>query len=464
MLTSSRVGSKRPVYLVASALVVAGCAAAGREATPGAAWNRLVDSPAGIVLRFPPGWYADASAEAAQLVVASYPLPARAADSPEPHRLPAHGAFVSIFPTPLPLMLPSARRSYPPRPQRISLAAGQHASFEGFGPGTMLKFRDRGYAIQAMIALGPKASATTKARVIGVLEATRLIPLSQREQTIRIGAAPMGIAYGHGSVWVATARTLLRLAPPNGRTIARIPLPAGGDYRHVTVGAGRVWVTDGAGPRGSLVEIDPGRARIRRVLAVPCCTIGVAAGAGAIWTSRPAQGPGQVLRLDPWSGRVTARIRVGFSPSAIVVADDSVWVSNTSVQTSLMRIDPYTNKVTATIERGQGISDLAVGSSGLWATENHQIAVRLDPASGRVLRRVGFPATALQLAVGQGELWASALNCRSCAQGFVTRLRLRTGIAGPAIPVGQTPVALIVGGGALWVANFKSGTVTSSDG
>jgi DNA-binding beta-propeller fold protein YncE len=196
------------------------------------------------------------------------------------------------------------------------------------------------------------------------------------------------------------------------------------------------------------------------VLPLPCCTIGVAVGAGALWATRPRQAAGQVLRVDPRSGRITARITVGFGPSAIVVATGNVWVSNTSLQTSLMRIDARTNMVTTTVEVGQGISDLAVGASGLWATENRQTAVRLDPASGRVLRRVGFPDTALQLAVGHGELWASALNCRSCAQGFVTRLNLKTGSAGPPIPVGATPVALTVGGGALWVANFNSGTVT----
>jgi hypothetical protein len=114
----------------------------------------------------------------------------------------------------------------------------------------MLRFRDHGYAVQALIALGAKTSAGTRAGVIAVLEAIRLIPLSRREETIRIGAAPTAVAYGIGSVWVATGRALLRLALASGRIIARIPLPPGGDYRHVAVGAGGVWVTDGAGSRG----------------------------------------------------------------------------------------------------------------------------------------------------------------------------------------------------------------------
>jgi DNA-binding beta-propeller fold protein YncE len=198
---------------------------------------------------------------------------------------------------------------------------------------------------------------------------------------------------------------------------------------------------------------------MKRLGQLTCCTIGVATGAGSLWATRARQANGEVLRIDPRTGHISARIRVGSGPSAIVAAG-SLWVANTAPKTSLMRIDPHNNTVALTVEAGHGISDLAIGASGLWATENQQTAVRIDPASGRVLRRVAFPTTALQLAVGRGELWASAVNCRACAQGFVTRLRLNTGLAKPPLPVGKTPVALTIGGGALWVANFNSGTVT----
>jgi streptogramin lyase len=60
-------------------------------------------------------------------------------------------------------------------------------------------------------------------------------------------AAPVGLAIGFGSLWVADlgAKMVIRVNPRSGRVIGR--LPVGGDPVRVVVGFGSVWVRDDTG-------------------------------------------------------------------------------------------------------------------------------------------------------------------------------------------------------------------------
>jgi outer membrane protein assembly factor BamB len=195
------------------------------------------------------------------------------------------------------------------------------------------------------------------------------------------------------------------------------------------------------------------------VVALPCCAIGVALAAGSVWVTQPTSGAGWVLRINPRSGRMIARIPVAASPSRIVAVGTSAWVATSQPPTSLARIDTATNRATSYLPAG-GISDIATGATGLWASEDRSRAVRLDPSSGRVIRRVNFSSSAQLLAVGSDRVWATAPACAGCTRGFVRGVTLSTGITGPLMPTGETPVGIAVGGGALWIANFNSGTIT----
>jgi YVTN family beta-propeller protein len=64
-------------------------------------------------------------------------------------------------------------------------------------------------------------------------------------RTIEVGADPIGVGVGAGSVWVAnsTSRTISRIDPLENEVVSTIEV--GGTPRGVAVGEGAVWVTVG---------------------------------------------------------------------------------------------------------------------------------------------------------------------------------------------------------------------------
>jgi DNA-binding beta-propeller fold protein YncE len=239
----------------------------------------------------------------------------------------------------------------------------------------------------------------------------------------------------------------------------RIAIPAGGDYRHLSIAGDDAWLTDGAGRRGSIADVDLAAGRVRRVVPIECCAIGVAARGNDVWVTVPRDGPGEVVRLDARTGRIVARIPVGNGPGPIAIAGSRVWVWNTSAPTSLVAIDPRTNRVAGGAAL-HGVSDIAAGPAGLWAGGDGIGLVQIDPRSGRIVRRTSAVSGARSVAVGDRAVYASQNVCGVCSESSITRTGIAAGLSGPALPAGEMAVDLAVGGGALWVADFVGGTVT----
>jgi YVTN family beta-propeller protein len=83
--------------------------------------------------------------------------------------------------------------------------------------------------------------------------------------------------------------------------------------------------------------------------------------------------------------------------------------------------------------------------------------VRIDPRSGRVLRTVDIERGVQDLAVGGGAVWVT-----NRATDTVTRVDIRTGDQ-RVIRVGRDPAGVAVGGGSVWTANPGDNTVTRID-
>jgi hypothetical protein len=122
----------------------------GRVPRGGSSWVRV---------RYPRGWYGDASAET--LAVTSYPVhePDQAVRA-----LPSDGAFIYVID--YPAYSVSTRRS-PSRPQRISLTSP--GSYDVFGKAYRIEFRDHHHGILAFVALGDHASSEMRATAVTVL-------------------------------------------------------------------------------------------------------------------------------------------------------------------------------------------------------------------------------------------------------------------------------------------------------
>jgi hypothetical protein len=163
----------------AGALAVAGVSvAASLPATSTSLdWreSRSLVTSTGLGVSYPRAW--SALEVDGALVVASFPV-SRAWTTQEHKRVPDGGVYLEIFTYG---WLPQSY-GFPPRPARFELRAGDHGFYEcGFGlEGYALRFRERGLALQAMVALGKGASADKATAVLDRLTVTGIRPALAR--------------------------------------------------------------------------------------------------------------------------------------------------------------------------------------------------------------------------------------------------------------------------------------------
>ena len=260
--------------------------------------------------------------------------------------------------------------------------------------------------------------------------------------SVQVGARPLGVAIGGGSVWVANLddRTLSRVDSRTRalvRTITLAATPTG-----IAVGAGAVWVANGI--LGTVTRVDPGaNAAVETVEVTFRSSSGsVAIGEGAVWA---AFGGGEVARIDPGSSRVAAIGVSGASPSAVAVGEGWVWIANAGDNT-VSRVNPRTTSVVRTITVGRRPSSLAVGAGGVWvASEEDGLVTRIDAASDSATT-ISVGAEPTGIAFGEGAVWVA-----NGADGTVSRIDAESGRVVKTIRVGSRPSAIAAGSGAVWV-------------
>lgn len=104
---------------------------------------------------------------------------------------------------------------------------------------------------------------------------------------------------------------------------------------------------------------------------------------------------------------------------------------------------------------GQWTYGLAASGGSVWAgTLTSGDVIRIDPASGKVLKRIPAGARVFNLVAAPGAVWAVG-NVSST----VTRIDARTGKVTNTVRVGFAPYDAEWGFGSLWVANSAEGTV-----
>ena len=108
-------------------------------------------------------------------------------------------------------------------------------------------------------------------------------PGSQRPETIAVEGGPLGIAAGHGAIWVVTfwSRELVRIDPDTRRVLHRIPVGAG--PLDVAVGGGAVWVTNR--DDRTISRIDPSTNTVVRTIRLAAAPHGVRVAHGRVWVT-----------------------------------------------------------------------------------------------------------------------------------------------------------------------------------
>jgi YVTN family beta-propeller protein len=163
---------------------------------------------------------------------------------------------------------------------------------------------------------------------------------------IQTGRAPLSLAVGEGSVWVANhdAHTVTRIDATTGQVIANITVPS--EPHRIAFGEGAVWVANWH--INSVTRIDP---QTNKVVGEPI-PIGfhhagnMAAGLGSVWVTSDYRSPVDaapedvvLVRIDPQTNQAVETIPLGGHPIDVEIAGDAVWVSIQGPN-KVLRIDP----------------------------------------------------------------------------------------------------------------------------
>jgi class 3 adenylate cyclase/ABC-type oligopeptide transport system substrate-binding subunit/predicted Ser/Thr protein kinase/DNA-binding beta-propeller fold protein YncE len=218
---------------------------------------------------------------------------------------------------------------------------------------------------------------------------------------------------------------------------------------------GYVWsLNDG----GSLVKIDPRKEEV--VQAVPIGHDGGwTVGAGSVWVAN-ADKP-EVIRVNGQYGS-TSRIALPkpsdgstANPRGIAYGAGSLWVSQGQ---RILRLDPESGKVRATIQASDAWI-LRFGEGALYAaTPYNGDFFKVDPASDTVSWRSHIHPWLGDLLPAGGWLWLTVDS-----DAGVYRFSEADGNQNGFVHTGDGSGELTFGAGAVWVSNWRAGTVSRID-
>jgi hypothetical protein len=251
------------------------------------------------------------------------------------------------------------------------------------------------------------------------------------------------------SIQVA-ANSLAVFDPDNGEPTA--DLAVGVKPLGVAVAAGSVWVANTDDK--TITRLSLSRYELQRTIPVDVYPSDVSATSDGVWV---VSGPGgRVFRLGT-DNRASKPIQLGYTcrkPAELTTGAGRVWVA-CDVAPGAFRVDPVRHSATALFRSSSMFSDVAYGRGALWlGDEKDDEVLRVDPTTGRVVRRVKVRGHPIAIAVGGGTVWA-------VSSGSVSRIEsgAATEVAGLRLTVSH-PAAVAVGYGAVWVAGVGDRTLT----
>jgi YVTN family beta-propeller protein len=296
-------------------------------------------------------------------------------------------------------------------------------------------------------------------------------------EQVPVGATPSDVAVGGGAAWGFSGdeKTVSRVDLGNGtvRTFSAGPQPI-----EIAFGGDALWVAQDVANRSSatndavtspsmLTRFDPQSGAEHFTARLPLPTKAsfnlppgnvIASDSGAVWAIGR---PGWVYRLDQTTGDVLTRRTLG--ASRIATGEGEVWIIDD--HGDLVRLDHQTGKALERINVSQSpsstglwASSMTVGEGAVWMTDYDGAVVRADQHMGAWPRIFVEPGVD-SIAAGAGAVWAA-----SSKRGIVLRIDPKTNKVTARIKVGNTPRALAVGGGRVWIAVSGSADAAPAGG
>lgn len=177
------------------------------------------------------------------------------------------------------------------------------------------------------------------------------------------------------------------------------------------------------------------------------------------WVSDDSSGT--TRPFDPVSGALGRATRTGGRPISLTASQGRVWVADIS-GSRVSAVSTRTGRVVVgPVSVPQGPVSIAVGDGGVWVASLLSGTLSLlDSSTGQVRASVVLPDGAVRLAIGDGYVWVTGQT------DILTRVfprPLGQSLQWESVRVGQGPIGVAVGGGAVWVVNAQSGTLTRVD-
>jgi hypothetical protein len=317
-------------------------------------------------------------------------------------------------------------------------------------------------------------------------------------ETFEVGEVVSSVAYGEGSVWVATSSNdgsfggrIVRIDPATHEVQANIPtdvIPTwevGGGAMVVTEGS--LWVTGSLEASGAFDDpgggADAGVVRINTTTNEVVQTIELGGTHGAdltfldseLWAlvfgDETVDNKMEVLRVDPATGDVLTRIPLETGWAHTIVAGDGRLVvlesgpgaANAAGQAAV--IDPVTNAVSRVEVPSDYITPMPVITRG-------QVWISLDPGFARLdPPTVDFPEPAVSLPARFSDccgfveaddrgIWFLSLEPPTGADRQLNLFDPATGDVAELIVLEEgAPVAMAVASDSVWILNYE-GTLT----
>jgi DNA-binding SARP family transcriptional activator/DNA-binding beta-propeller fold protein YncE len=264
---------------------------------------------------------------------------------------------------------------------------------------------------------------------------------------------------GHAGPVFAMGNEVAVVSPETNKVVARVSV--GSNPTLIREGDGSVWVADRHDQ--TVTQIDPESRRVVSTMGIGFRPDDLAARDGAVWAVSREEGVLGKLAYGEISDRFERRGFAGFGRMA--VDDEAVWLSSGK---RLIRVDPATGRVVKRADVPVDLNGVAAGAGVVWAVSGPAATVlRIDRDTGAIRDRIPIATRRnvpspypMRVAVDADFVWV--LNGSTAT---VTKIDAELSNIVATFPLGTGPgsLRLAAGEGAAWICNERDGTVTRID-
>ncbi len=289
--------------------------------------------------------------------------------------------------------------------------------------------------------------------------APTLVPRAMSElkvtAKIHLGKTADWVAITPDAVWVGSTGPFAvhRIDPKTNQEVATVKLP-GEPCAGLATGFGSLWIPL-CGRTKTLAKVDLASNRLTTVFKIGPAAAegGVTTGPDSVWLV--VDKAGSLVRLDPATGAVRQTIRIPPGSYNPLYRDGAVWVTRAD-GSEITAVDAATGVVSATAQTGPGPRFLTAGAGAVWTLnqgDGSLTRVELDTKKTAKTIALGTPGHGGDINFGGGMVWTTV---------WKTPLSVIDGASATLLCQWQGPGgdSLGIGGGAIWLTDYRGGTVS----